>query len=76
MKCDDQLTDLLYDGYRCLFECRDRLMERALDVYYSIISDFLPQNTQLYRVYGSAVVRILVGARRYWSPCLSAIANE
>ena len=74
MKCDGEVTALLYDGYRCLFEFRDELMEQALDVYYSMIASFLPQNTQLHGVYGSAAVRIL-GVRKDWSPCLTTISN-
>ena len=73
MKCDSEITALLYDGYRSLFEFRDELMERALDVYYSMIASFLPQNTQLHGVYGSAAVRILDGVRKDWSPCLTTI---
>ena len=73
MKCDEQVTALLYDGYRCLLEFRDRLTVGALDGYYSMIPSFLPQNTQLHGVYGSAAVRILDGVRKDWSPCLTTI---
>ena len=76
MKCDDQVTDLLYDGYRCLFEFRDELTTRALQIYNSVHPTFLPQNTELHRVYSSAAVRILDGARKDWSPCLTTIQNE
>ena len=76
MKCDGEVTALLYDGYRCLFEFRDELMERALGVYYSMIASFLPQNTQLRGVYDSAAVRILDGLRKDWSPCLTTIPTE
>ena len=75
MKCDSEVTALLYDGYRCLFEFRDELIARALEVYYSMIPSFLPQNTQLHGVYGSAAVRILDGARKDWSPCLTIISK-
>ena len=73
MKCDGEVTDLLYDGYRCIFQFRDQLTTRALDVYYSMILSFLPQNTQLHGVCGSAAVRILDGAQKDWSPCLTTI---
>ena len=76
MKCDSEVTDLLYDGYRCLFQFRDKLTTWALDVYYSMILSFLPQNTQLHGVYGSAAVRILEGVRKDWSPWLTTIPTE
>ena len=75
MKCDGKMTDLLYDGYRCLFQFRDALMARALEVYYSMIPIFLPKNTELHKAYGSAAVRLLDGAQNDWSPCLTTIPN-
>ena len=74
MKCDSEVTALLYDGYRCLFEFRDELTAKALQIYDSAHPAFLPQNTQLHRVYGAAV-RILDGAPKDWSPWLTTITN-
>ena len=73
MKCDGEVTALLYDGYRCLFEFRDQLTIWALQIYDSVHPTFLPQNTQIHRVYGSTAVRILDGARKGWS-CLTTIS--
>ena len=74
MECVDQVTALLYDGYVCLVLFQDTLKARALHMYYSMTPSLLTQSSELYRVYGSAVMRIL-GPREYWLPYLSTIPD-
>ena len=41
MKFDDDVKELLYDGYRWLLQYRDRLVDRAQYVYYSAVRTML-----------------------------------
>ena len=69
------MTELLYDGYRLLLQCRDGLMDSAQYVYYSIDLT-IPRDTTLYRVYevvSRRSVRVVKGAQRKWSPLLSEV---
>ena len=75
MKFDDDVKELLYDGYRWLLQYRDRLVDRAQYVYYSAVLT-MPCDTALYRVYEGVVrssVRVVRGERRQWTPRLSEI---
>ena len=78
MKFDDNVKELLYDGYRWLLQCGDRLTDRALHVYHGGFQ-FLPCDTALHRVYEGVVrssVRVVRGERRQWTPLLSEIDYE
>ena len=70
---DDDVTKLLYDGYRWILKYGDRLMDIAQYVYYSADLS-VPLDTALYRVYQSVVgrsVRVVRGAPTKWTPLLS-----
>ena len=72
---DDGVKELLYDGYRCLLQYRDRLVDRAQYVYNSAVLT-MPRDTALYREYNGVVrssVRVVRGERRQWTPRLSEI---
>ena len=71
MKFDDNVKELLYDGYRWLLQCGDAIMDSAQYVYYSAVLT-MPRDTALYRVY-SGSVRVVRGERRQWTPLLSEI---
>ena len=47
MKVDDDVKELLYDGYRWLLQYRDTLMDIAQYVYYSAVLT-MPHDTALY----------------------------
>ena len=75
---DDEVTELLYDGYRWLLQCGDGLMDKAQYVYYSAVLT-MPRDTMLYRVYESVTrrsVQVVMGERRQWTPMLSEIDVE
>ena len=71
MKLEDDVKELLYDGYRWLLQYRDELMDRTQYVYYSAVLT-MPRDTALYRVYRGSV-RVVRGTRRKWTPLLSEI---
>ena len=69
------MRELLYDGYRWLLQCGDRLMDRAQYAYYSAVLT-MPRDTALYRVHEGTVkgsVRVVREERRQWTPLLSEI---
>ena len=75
MNFDDDVSELLYDGYRCLLQCRDGLTDRALYIHHTGFK-FLPHDTALHRVYEGTVkgsVRVVRGKRTRWTPLLSEI---
>ena len=75
MKFDDDVKELLYDGYRWLLQCGDALMDRAQYVYYSAVRT-MPRDTTLYQVYEGVVrssVRVVRGERRQWIPLMTEI---
>ena len=72
---DNKVTELLYDGYRWLLQCRDELMDRAQYVYHSAVLT-MPRDTMLYQVYESVArssVQVVMGERRQWTSILSEI---
>ena len=71
MKVDDDVKELLYDGYRWLLQYRNRLVDRAQYAYCSVALT-MPRDTALYRVYRGSV-RVVRGERRQWTPLLSEI---
>ena len=71
----DEVTELLYDGYRWLLQCRDGLTDRSQYVYNSA-GLTMRRDTMLYRVYASVTrssVQVVMGGRRQWTPMLSEI---
>ena len=71
MKVDDDVKELLYEGYRWLLQYRDELMDRAHYAYYSAALT-MPRDTALYRVYEGSM-RVLRGTWSRWTPLMSEI---
>ena len=65
------MKELLYDGYRWLLQYRDKLVDRAQYVYYSVALT-MPRDTALHQVYRGSV-RVVRGKRTRWTPLLSEI---